>query len=74
MHQILEHVDPYRKDSTSGFDLVVDGQVQAVVKKYGDNTDLVFQIRGPVDVVKGREIVVGLLDLLVHFDKLASKR
>lgn len=74
MHTIQEHIDPYYKDEVTGYELIVDGHVQAVLKKKGSNVNLVFQMRGPLDIEVARPIVVGLLDLLVHHDRMASKR
>jgi len=73
MHQITEYQDPFYKD-VQGLQLVTDDHQQAVIVEKGGNLSLVFQIRGPLDLDKGREIVMGLLDLLVHYDNLASKR
>lgn len=72
-HKIIEHVDPYYKETT-GFELIVNDQVQAVLKQKGSNVDLVFQMRGPLDIEAARPIILGLLDLLVHHDQMASKR
>jgi hypothetical protein len=72
MHSIQTHRDPYYP-SITGLELVVDGHTQAVIKTKGENTDLVFQIRGPIDLDQARPIIVGLLDLLVHYDQMKQK-
>jgi hypothetical protein len=72
-YEIVKHVDPYYKD-VEGFDLIVDDHVQAVLRQKGSNVNLVFQMRGPLDIEQARPIIIGLLDLLVHHDKMASKR
>jgi transposase len=71
VHQIREHVDPYYTEVT-GYELIVDDHVQAVIKKKGQKVDLVFQMRGPLDIELARPIVVGLLDLLVHYDRMVA--
>jgi len=73
MHQITEYQNPYYADA-KGLQLITDDHQQAVIVERDGNLSLVFQIRGPLDLDKGREIVMGLLDLLVHYDNLASKR
>jgi hypothetical protein len=73
MHTIQPHKDPYYS-SIEGLELIVDGHTQAVLKTKGENTDLVFQIRGPIHIDQARPIIIGLLDLLVHYDKMAHKK
>jgi len=73
MHKIQKHVDPYYTE-VEGLELIVDDRVQAVIKQKGQKIDLVFQLHGPLDLELARPIVVGLLDLLVHFDRMAHKR
>ena len=73
MHTIQKHIDPYYPE-VEGLELIVDDRVQAVIKQKGQKTDLIFQMRGPLDLELARPIVVGLLDLLVHFDRMAHKR
>ena len=73
MHQITDYQDPYYKE-VQGLQLITDDHQQAVIVEKDGNLSLVFQIRGPLDLDKGREVIMGLLDLLVHYDRLASKR
>ena len=73
MHKIQAHVDPYYP-SVEGLELIVNDQVQAVIKQKGQKTDLVFSMRGPLDLELARPIIIGLLDLLVQFDSMAHKR
>lgn len=73
MHQITDYQDPYYKE-VQGLQLITDDHQQAVIVEKDGNLSLVFQVRGPLDLDKGREVIMGLLDLLVHYDRLASKR
>jgi hypothetical protein len=72
MHKIEHYQDPYYPD-IQGLQLVADDHVQAVLVNRPTRTDLVMQVRGPLDIEQAREIIVGLLDLLVHHDNMASK-
>jgi hypothetical protein len=72
-YSIQKHVDPYYP-SIEGLELIVNDCVQAVIKTKGQKTDLVFAMKGPLDLELARPIIVGLLDLLVHYDKMAHKR
>jgi hypothetical protein len=73
MYKIQTHTDPYYPVVT-GLELIVNDQVQAVIKQKGQKTDMVFAIRGPLDLELARDIIPGLLDLLVQFDSMAHRR
>lgn len=73
MHAIEEYQDPYYPDR-KGLQLVADGHVQAVIIDYPTRSDLIFQVRGPLDLDQSREVITGLLDLLVHHDQRGQKR
>lgn len=72
-YQIINYQDPFYKE-VQGLQLIVDDHQQAVIVEKDSNTSLVFQVRGPLDLDKGRNIVMGMLDLLVHYDRMAAKR
>lgn len=63
MHEIVEQ--------NGGLALVVDGHEQALIRERGGCLDLVWAVRGPQDLNIARQVVVGLLDLLVHYDAMA---
>ena len=73
MHSIQPHKDPYYPE-VEGLELVIDGQVQATIRVKGSNTNFIFGFHGPKDLDAARQIIVGLLDLQVHFDAMAHKR
>lgn len=62
MHEIVEH--------NGGLALIVDGHEQALIRERGGCLDLVWAVRGPQDLDIARQIIVGLLDLMVHYDAL----
>lgn len=73
MHSIQPHKDPYYSN-VEGLELVIDGQIQAVIKTKGSDTNFIFAFHGPKDLNTARTIVIGLLDLQMHFDAMAHKR
>lgn len=51
--------------------LEVDNSPVATIRDRYGNRDLIWDIRGPKDLETSRRMIMGLLDLLVHYDALA---
>ena len=50
--------------------LEVDDAPVATIRDRFGNRDLIWDIRGPKDFETSRRMIMGLLDLLVHYDAL----
>ena len=55
---------------SDGLTLEVDDAPVATIRDRQGNRDLIWEIRGPKDLETSRRMVMGLLDLLVHYDAL----
>lgn len=64
-HQITE--------TAHGLQLEVEGSEVALIRQRGGALDLVFQVRGPMDLERARRTLVGLIDLVIAFDALPVK-
>lgn len=60
-------------ETDQGLQLMVEGSECALIRERGGCLDLIWQVRGPKDLVQSRHIVAGLLDLLVVYDSLQTK-
>lgn len=59
-HEIIE--------TDEGLLLEVEGSPVALLRDWRGNLDLVWQVRGPQRLDQAKLAVMGLLDLLVHYD------
>ena len=55
-----------------GLILEVDGAPCAVIRDRQGCRDLIWTIQGPKDLETSRRIIIGLLDLLVHYDAVSQ--
>lgn len=62
-HEIIE--------TPNGLELHVEGAQVATIRQRGGALDLVWQVRGPQDLEQARRSIVGLIDLLVHYDSMS---
>lgn len=56
----------------SDLTLEVDDAPVATIRDRQGNRDLIWDIRGPKDLETSRRMIMGLLDLLVHYDALCK--
>lgn len=57
-------------ETATGLTLEVDDSPVATIRDRQGNRDLIWDIRGPKDLETSRRMIMGLLDLLVHYDAL----
>lgn len=58
------------EETPEGLALVIDDHEVALIRERGGCLDLVWAVRGPQNLEAARQLVVGLLDLLVHYDAM----
>ena len=58
------------EQTDEGLALVIDGHTQALIRERGGCLDMVWAVRGPQSLEVARQVVVGLLDLMVHYDAM----
>ena len=60
-------------DTQHGLQLEVDGAPVALIRERKGCLDLIWQVRGPQDLIQARQTILGLLDLLVVYDQAQLK-